>query len=82
MNVVRFVTIRRPVTAFGIPGLIVLVIGVILAVQALDISAKTGFWSPTITIVAGLMLVMGMLLCCVALILYAVAQMILMVSRD
>ncbi|MDD2285810.1 MAG: glycosyltransferase family 2 protein [Paludibacter sp.] len=81
MNVVRFVTIRRPVTAFGIPGLIVLVIGVILAVQALDISAKTGIWSPTITIVAGLMLVMGMLLCCVALILYAVAQMIQM-TRD
>jgi len=82
MNVVRFVTIRRPVTAFGIPGLIVLVIGVILAVQALDISAKTGFWSPTITIVAGLMLVMGMLLCCVALILYAVAQMIGMMGRE
>jgi len=75
-DVVRFVMSRRPVTAFGIPGVIVLGIGVVLALQALEISAKTGFWSPTITLVSMMMLVMGMLLCSVAMILYAVAQMI------
>ncbi len=82
MNVLRFVTIRRPVTAFGIPGVIILGIGVFLAFQALDISAKTGFWSPTITLVSMMMLMMGMLLIITALILYAVAQMILMVGRE
>ena len=82
MNVVQFVTIRRPVTAFGIPGSLIMVIGIILAIQALDISAKTGFWSPTITIVAGLMLVMGMLLIVAALILYAVAQMITLLVKE
>jgi len=78
----RFVTIRRPVTAFGIPGLIILIIGVFLAYQALLISVETGAWSPTITLVSMMMLMMGMLICSVAVILYAVAQMILMVSRD
>ena len=82
MNVLRFVTIRRPVTAFGIPGLIILIIGVFLAYQALLISVETGAWSPTITLVSMMMLMMGMLICSVAVILYAVAQMILMVSRD
>lgn len=81
-DVLRFVTIRRPVTAFGIPGVIILGIGVVLALQALDISARTGFWSPTITLVSMMMLMMGMLLCCVAVILYAVAQMIGMLGRE
>ena len=82
MNVVRFVTIRRPVTAFGIPGLIILIIGIVLAIQALKICAVTSAWSPTITLVSMMMLVMGMLLCSVAVILYAVAQMIGMMGRD
>jgi glycosyltransferase involved in cell wall biosynthesis len=82
MNVVRFVTIRRPVTAFGIPGVIIMVIGIILAIQALQISAETGAWSPTITLVSMMMLMMGMLLVIAALILYAVAQMILMMVRE
>jgi len=76
MNVIRFVTIRRPIMVFGIWGMIVVIIGVILAFQALEIPAKTGLWSPTITIVAGLLLVMGMLLIMTALILYSVSQMI------
>ena len=75
-DVLRFVTIRRPVTAFGIPGLIILIIGVFLAYQALLISVETGAWSPTITLVSMMMLMIGMLLCSVAVILYAVAQMI------
>lgn len=82
MNVLRFVTIRRPVTAFGIPGLIILIIGVFLAYQALLISVETGAWSPTITLVSMMMLMMGMLICSVAVILYAVAQMIQMVGRE
>lgn len=78
MNVLRFVTIRRPIAAFGVPGLIIIVIGAILAFQALDIAAKTAFWSPTITLVSMMLLMMGMLLIITALILHAVAQMIQM----
>ena len=81
-DVLRFVTIRRPVTAFGIPGLIILIIGVFLAYQALLISVETGAWSPTITLVSMMMLMMGMLICSVAVILYAVAQMIGMMGRE
>jgi len=81
MNVLRFVTIRQPVTAFGIPGVIVLIVGIYLAYQALWISVQTGAWSPTITLVSMMMLMMGMLLIITALILYAVAQMIQLVSR-
>ena len=81
-DVLRFVTVRRPVTAFGIPGLIILIIGVFLAYQALLISVETGAWSPTITLVSMMMLMMGMLICSVAVILYAVAQMIGMMGRE
>lgn len=75
-DVLRFVTVRRPVTAFGIPGVIVLIVGIYFANQALWISVQTGAWSPTITLVSMMMLMMGMLICSVAVILYAVAQMI------
>ncbi|MEA5086499.1 MAG: hypothetical protein VB007_04660 [Methanocorpusculum sp.] len=69
-------------TAFGISGLIILIVGIILANQALLISVGVGVRFPMITLVSMLMLMMGMLICSVAVILYAVAQMILMVSRD
>ena len=80
-GVIQVVVTKRPLLFFGLPGVVLTVVGVILAIQAFDIVAKTGIWSTNITLVAMMMLMLGMLLVITALILYAVAQMIQLVSR-
>jgi len=74
-SIIQLVSIKRPLFCFGLPGFALTIAGIFMAVQAFDIVTKTGIWSPTITIVAGLMLVMGMLLCSVALILYSISAL-------
>lgn len=81
MNVVRFVTIRRPVLSFGLPGSLALFVGVILAIWAFDIVAQTGIWSTAITLLAALLSYMGVLLIVTGLILYAISQMVDMAVR-
>ncbi len=81
MDVARFVTIRRPVLVFGVPGGMILTVGIILAVRAFDIVARTGIWATNVTLMSGLMLMMGLLLIVTALILYAVSRMIQMAIR-
>ncbi|MPL94962.1 Undecaprenyl-phosphate 4-deoxy-4-formamido-L-arabinose transferase [bioreactor metagenome] len=81
VGVIQVVVTKRPLLFFGVPGVVLTVGGVILAIQAFDIVAKTGIWSTNITLVAMMMLMLGMLLVITALILYAVAQMIQLVSR-
>ncbi len=81
MNVVRFVTIRRPMTVFGVPGVVILVVGIVLAIKAFEIVAQTGIWATNMTLGAAMLLVMGMLLVSVALILYTISQMIGMTVR-
>ena len=81
-GVIQVVVTKRPLLCFGVPGFIMTLIGVILAVQAFDIVASTGVWATTITLVAMMMLIMGMLLMSVALILYSVAQMMRVVRKE
>ena len=80
-NVLLFVTVRRPIFSFGVPGIVVLSFGLVLAVRAFDIVAHTGTWAIPITLLSWMLLIMGMLLCGGALILYAVERVIGMAMR-
>ena len=74
-SIIQLVSIRRPLYCFGAPGIVLTVIGVVLAYQALVNSVNTGHWAPTLTLTAMLLLVMGLLLCSVALILYSISAL-------
>lgn len=74
-GLIQLITVRRPIICFGIPGFILTVIGAILGFKALSIAAVSS-WSPTITLVSLMLLLMGMLLISVALILYSVAILV------
>jgi len=74
-SIIQLVSIRRPLYCFGVPGIVLTVIGVVLAYQALVNSVNAGHWAPTLTLTAMLLLMMGLLLCCVALILYSISAL-------
>lgn len=76
VKVLLFVTVRKPMVSFGVPGIVILFCGGVLAVRAFDIVVRTGTWAMPVTLLSGMLLIMGMLLCGGALILYAVDQVI------
>jgi len=75
-SIIQLVTIKRPLLCFGVPGFLLTIIGAVLCYQALFFSVNMGHWDPTLTLVAMMMLVMGMLLCSVALILYSISAIL------
>lgn len=74
-SIIQLVSIKRPLFCFGLPGFALTIAGIFMAVQAFDIVAKTGIWSTNVTLVAMLMLLMGMLLIITALILYSISAL-------
>lgn len=74
-GIIQLVSIKRPLVCFGVPGFILTVVGIFMAVQAFDIVAKTGVWSTNVTLVAMMMLLMGMLLIITALILFSISAL-------
>ncbi len=81
-GIIQVMVTKRPLLCFGLPGIILLLFGIILAIQAFDVVAQTEIWPTLVTLVAGLLMVMGMLLITTAFILFAVAQMIQLVVSD
>lgn len=75
-GVLRVIVSKRPLLFFGIPGVIIFIVGLILSVMAFETAAKTGVWATTLTLLSVMLLMMGMLLCMTALILFAVSEMI------
>ena len=74
-GLIQLITVKRPIICFGIPGFILTVIGAVLGFNAISIASKSA-WSPTITLAALMLILMGMLLVSVALILYSVAILV------
>ncbi|HJJ47883.1 MAG TPA: glycosyltransferase family 2 protein [Methanocorpusculum sp.] len=75
-GIFQLFTFKHPLVCFGVPGVFIAAIGVVLAVQAFEIVGKTGIWAPTVTIVAIMMVMMGLLLISVAIILYSISRVI------
>jgi len=75
-GVLQVIVTKRPLLFFGVPGVVILVIGAVLAVMALETVAKMGIWPTTLTLLAAMMLMTGMLLCTTSMILFAMSQMI------
>ena len=80
MNLVRFVSIRRPMTFFGLGGSLVFVIGMGVCIWAVNIFLSSGAWPVTMTLVGGLIVIVSLLLMMTGLILYSITQMMSMVG--
>ena len=81
MNLVRFVSIRRPMTFFGIGGGLIFAVGIAVCIWAMNIFLSSGGWPVTMTLVGGLIVIVGLLLMTTGLILYSITQMMSMVGR-
>ena len=79
MNLVRFISIRRPMTFFGISGSLVLFVGLVIGIWAVDIFMTAGSLPLTMTLIGGLVVIAGLLLMTTGLILYSISQMVNMV---
>ena len=80
MNLVRFVSIRRPMTFFGIGGGLIFAVGIAVCIWAMNIFLSSGGWPVTMTLVGGLIVIVGLLLMTTGLILYSITQMMSMVG--
>lgn len=74
-GLIQMITVRKPIICFGIPGFVITAVGAVLGFKALSIAASAA-WSPTITLVSLMLILMGMLLISVALILYSVGILV------
>ena len=81
MNLVRFVSIRRPMTFFGISGGLIFAVGIAVCIWAMNIFLSSGGWPVTMTLVGGLIVIVGLLMMTTGLILYSITQMMNMVGR-
>lgn len=75
-GIFQLFTVKHPLICFGVPGTVLFVVGLILAFDAISVAANTGEWATTLTLLAGLLLIMGMLLWSVAMILYSLAKIV------
>ena len=74
-GLIQMITVRKPIICFGIPGFVITAVGAVLGFKTLSIAASAA-WSPTITLVSLMLILMGMLLISVALILYSVGILV------
>lgn len=79
MNLVRFISIRRPMTFFGLGGSLVLLVGLLICLWAVQIFMVNGMLPLTMTLGGGLVVIVGLLLMVSGLILYSIAQMMNMI---
>ena len=75
-GIFQLFTVKHPLICFGVPGTVLFVVGLILAFDAISVAANTGEWATTLTLLAGLLLIMGMRLWSVAMILYSLAKIV------
>ncbi|MDO5845166.1 MAG: hypothetical protein Q4Q53_08495 [Methanocorpusculum sp.] len=75
MNAAHFITVKRPLVVFGLPGCAVFTAGVILTVREFFIAAQTGNTEFYAMLISGLILIFGVMLICAALILYALSYL-------
>ena len=79
MNLVRFISIRRLMTFFGLSGSFMLLVGIGVWLRALGIFMSSGSMPLTMALVGGFVVIVGLLLMVSGLILYSISQMMNMV---
>ena len=68
--------IKRPILYFAISTITISIISIMPILMAFDVAFRTGVWATTMTLLAAILLMMGMLLCSVALILFSISKLV------
>jgi len=69
-SVIKYVSIRHPLPFYGLPGLVGIIIGVVLGLQAFEIFASSGEFPPNLGIIAVAADLAGILLLSIGIILF------------
>ena len=72
-GILQMVSLKRPLLFFGVPGVLVTILGVVLSILALTVFFGSGVWATTLTLVSIMVVMLGLLLCSVSVILFAIA---------
>ena len=73
-NLIRFVTIKRPLFVFGIIGLIILLISIGLFIWSVAVHSTSGVFPIVLTLVSFMVFIIGTMLITCGIMLYATAQ--------
>ena len=72
-GILQMISLKRPLLFFGVPGVLVTILGVVLSILALTVFFGSGVWATTLTLVSLMVVMLGLLLCSVSVILFAIA---------
>ena len=72
-GIIQMMSMKRPILFFGIPGLIIFIIGLILSYNVLVQQEITTVFPAVLTLVSLILVLVGALLCTAAIILYAIS---------
>ena len=72
-GILQMVSLKRPLLFFGVPGVLITILGVVLSILALTVFFGSGVWATTLTLVSLMVVMLGLLLCSVSVILFAIA---------
>ena len=72
-GILQMVSLKRPLLFFGLPGVVITILGVALSILALTVFFGSGIWATTLTLVSLMVVMLGLLLCSVSVILFAIA---------
>ena len=68
--------IKHPILYSVVLTITITVLGVMPRLMAFDVAFRTGVWATAMTLLAAILLQMGMLLCSVALILFSISKLV------
>lgn len=81
-GVLKFASIRHPLIFYGVPGLVVLVVGVFSGFMAMKLYLANGYFSIPFTLLATIFIISGLLLLFVAVILFTVSSILREQARE
>jgi hypothetical protein len=75
MNTLKFISVKHPITFYGIPGIALVIVGIVLAVQFLDeyLANQTIFYGSLLGSV--ILFLVGSIMLATAIILYSMATL-------
>ena len=82
IHLLELVLMKRPIAFLGIPGLIILIIGIIGSTITLTLFNETGYFSIPVTLISMILLIVGMMLILVSGILFSFNRTIQNKSKD
>ena len=72
-GILQMISLKRPLLFFGLPGVLITIIGVVLCILALTVYFGSGVFATTLTLASLMLVMLGLLLCSVSMILFAIA---------